>query len=48
MYEKNFLEFEKNGWTVVRNFFLKKEVEEYEIKIQNFLTKKLIRILGEI
>ena len=44
---KKFLEFEKNGWTVVR-FFFKKKVEEYEIKIQNFLTKKLIRILGEI
>ncbi len=41
MRNNNLIEFEKNGWTVVRNFFSKKEIENYENKIQSFLTKKI-------
>ena len=41
MINKNFTEFDKKGWTVIRNFFSKKEIKSYENKIENFLTKKI-------
>ena len=41
MIDKKLTEYNKNGWTVIRNFFSKKEIENYENKIQNFLTKKI-------
>ena len=39
LYNKSIIDYKKNGWVIVRNFFEKKEIEKIKYQILNKISK---------